>query len=96
MVAITLAAMIVAVHSLATAAPLTCVGNWSDASSIVAAQNLSSIEILNRRVEERDLGRIVTTTLCHDGKRYIYRLIIQSTKGGIRALTVDAKQPFAQ
>lgn len=88
--------LLIGATNSAEASPLKCLSTWSEASPVVTAQQLASVEELNRQVAKLELGELLMTTLCHDGDRYVYRLMVRSTKGRVRTLTVDADQPFGR
>jgi hypothetical protein len=39
-------------------------------------------------------GKVVRVTLCQDGERYIYRILVREPKGRIRNRNVEARGPL--
>jgi hypothetical protein len=71
-----------------------CFEDWSDAAPIVRDNNLVAARDLQKWVRKRLKGKVIRVTLCQDGERYIYRLLVREPKGRIRNRTVDAKGPL--
>lgn len=92
-----------ATPTLTRAEPLTraipkqdeCIEDWSEASRIVKAEKLTSVEQLASAAQRERSGAIVRTTLCREGGRYVYRLVIRDRRGTVSRESVDAQQPFA-
>jgi hypothetical protein len=72
-----------------------CYADWSQAAPIVRREALVATKDLHELARSRNLGDLVRITLCEDGGRYVYRLVILPPDA--RTLiqrTVDARQPF--
>jgi hypothetical protein len=71
-----------------------CFEDWSDAAPIVQSERLIPTRELQSWVRKRLKGKVIRVTLCQDGDRYIYRLLVREPKGRIRHRTVEAKGPL--
>ena len=71
-----------------------CFEDWSDAAPIVQSEGLVPARELQSWVRKRLKGKVIRVTLCQDGDRYIYRLLVREPKGRIRNRTVEAKGPL--
>ena len=71
-----------------------CVDDWSDAAPIVLGEKLVPAREVQSWVRKRLKGQVIRVTLCQDGDRYIYRLLVREHKGRIRNRTVEAKGPL--
>ena len=93
-----LAGVIFGVVSAKAAAPQApegrCIDDWSVASRIVAQEGLASVERLASAAGKRIGGAIVRTTLCHEGGRYVYRVLVRNRQGEISRHNLDARHPL--
>ena len=71
-----------------------CIESWSDAAPIVRSEALVAVRDVHEQVRQRRIGDLVKATLCQEGGRYVYRLVVRETSGRITPLTVDARKPF--
>ena len=71
-----------------------CFADWSVAAPIVRREKLLSVEQLNELARSRIAGDLLRTTLCEDGGRFVYRLLVRDAKGVIQSMVVDARRPF--
>jgi uncharacterized membrane protein YkoI len=71
-----------------------CFETWSEAAIVVMREGLVAIERLASIAGSRLGGEIVKSTLCHDGSRYVYRLIVRPPAGQLRIFSLDARMPF--
>ena len=74
----------------------TCIEDWSKAAPIVKAEGLATVETVTRLAASRLSGDVVKVTLCRDGGRYVYRLVVRTGGGRHSSLTVDAIEPFSR
>jgi uncharacterized membrane protein YkoI len=78
----------------ASAEEARCFADWSDAAAVAKQEQLVAVELLSRLAHGKLLGEIVKSTLCEEHGRYVYRLVVRESKGQLRNVTVDARQPF--
>jgi uncharacterized membrane protein YkoI len=74
--------------------PDKCYADWSQAAALVRQEGLVAVDELTRLARERHQSEVIKTTLCLDGDRYVYRLVIRRHHGPLHVVIVDARQPF--
>ena len=78
----------------ACAANDACFSDWSAASILVKAESLVPIEHLTKMAPAKLGGEIIRSTLCESKSGFIYKLVIRTAGGQMKAVEVDAKHPF--
>jgi hypothetical protein len=73
-----------------------CFDDWSDAAPIVLSEKLVPVRDIQAWARKRLKGIVIRVTLCQDGERYIYRILVREPKGRIRNRTVEAHGPLEQ
>lgn len=73
-----------------------CFDDWSDAAPIVLRENLVPARDVQSWARKRLKVNVIRVTLCQDGDRYIYRLLVREPKGRIRNRTIEARGPLDQ
>ncbi|MBA4132083.1 MAG: hypothetical protein C0519_11730 [Hyphomicrobium sp.] len=81
--------------SSATAAEL-CIEDWSTARPVVKEERLATVEAVTGLAQGRIKGDVVKVTLCQQGQRWVYRLLVRGPGGKHAPVYVDAKEPFAR
>jgi hypothetical protein len=71
-----------------------CFDDWSDAAPIVQREKLLPAREIHTWARKRLKGNVVRVTLCQDGERYIYRVLLREPKGRMRNRTVEARGPL--
>lgn len=71
-----------------------CFDDWSDAAPIVLREKLVPARDIHAWARKRLKGKIIRVTLCQDGDRYMYRLLVREPKGRIRNRMVEARAPL--
>ncbi len=71
-----------------------CYEDWSDAAPIVLREHLVPARDLHSWARKKLKSKVIRVTLCQDGERYIYRLLVRGPKGRIRNRTVEARGPL--
>jgi uncharacterized membrane protein YkoI len=72
-----------------------CYADWSQAAPIVRRESLVATAELHQHARTRKLGDLVRITLCEEGGRYVYRLVVlEPTNRTLTQHVVDARQPF--
>ncbi len=71
-----------------------CFDNWSDAAPIVLREKLLPARDIHVWARKRLKGKVIRMTLCQEGERYIYRVLVREPKGRIRNRTVEARGPL--
>lgn len=78
----------------AHAGEIDCLADWSRAAAIVKREGLFAIERLIDLAAIMFDGAIVRTTLCKDGERYVYRIVVRDRRGQLSRHAVDARDPL--
>lgn len=73
-----------------------CFEDWSDAAPIVLRENLVSARDVQAWARKRLKVNVIRVTLCQDGERYFYRILVREPKGRIRNRTIEARGPLEQ
>jgi len=63
---------------------------WSAAGPVIAAHSLLPANVVYQMVQSRTGGQIIHASLCQDGGRFIYKLVVLGAKGDVSNVTVDA------
>lgn len=71
-----------------------CFSDWSTAVPVVQREALTPVRDLHFQAHERNIGDVVRVTLCTDGGRYVYRLLLREPTGHVASMMVDARHPF--
>ncbi|MGF1650350.1 MAG: hypothetical protein ACFCUN_07860 [Hyphomicrobiaceae bacterium] len=79
-------------HAGETAAE--CYSDWSQASQVVAREQLASIDVLATAAKATEGAELVTTVLCQMSGAYVYRIVLREPGGRLRTATVNARRPF--
>lgn len=90
------AAVVAAATTGSAAVPTRCYADWSDAAALVRQEGLVGVDELSRLARTRLDSEVVRTTLCQEGQRYVYRVVLKVQRGSLRVVIVDARQPFGQ
>lgn len=90
------AAVVAAAATGPAVVPDQCFADWSDAAALVRQEGLVGVDELSRLARSRLGSEVVRTTLCKEGERYVYRVVLKVQRGELRLVVVDARQPFAQ
>ncbi len=73
-----------------------CIEDWSTAAPVVKEEGLASVETVMERAKTKVSGDVVKVTLCKQGERYVYRLLVRKASGKHSPMIVDAKEPFGR
>jgi hypothetical protein len=71
-----------------------CFDDWSDAAPIVLSEKLLRARDIQAWARKRLKGKVIRVTLCQDGERYIYRVLVREPKGRIRNRIIEARGPL--
>jgi len=71
-----------------------CFDDWSDAAPVMLQERLLGTKELHELARRRLPGDLVHVTLCQEGSRYVYRLLVRDARGRLNTVTVDARKPF--
>jgi uncharacterized membrane protein YkoI len=71
-----------------------CYDDWSEAAPIVRKQGLLTVDKLTPMAKTKLGGDVVKVTLCEDGGRFVFRVVVREASGSLKTVTVDARNPF--
>jgi len=91
-----LVALLLAFATAAEAAPAACLDDWGVASTVVAREQLATVEAVTRLTRDLLSADVVRTALCRDNDRYVYRMVVRGPRGRLRNLSVDARHPYGR
>jgi uncharacterized membrane protein YkoI len=63
---------------------------WKEAAPVIAQNSLLPANVIYQMVQSRTGGQIIHASLCQDGGRFIYKLVVLGSKGEVSNVTVDA------
>jgi uncharacterized membrane protein YkoI len=73
-----------------------CIEDWSTALPVVKEERLATVEAVTSLAKGKVKGDVVKVTLCQQGQRWVYRLLVRGPAGKHAPVYVDAKEPFAR
>jgi uncharacterized membrane protein YkoI len=86
-----------AVSAAARADGTRCFATWSEADTVARREALVAVEQVSTLARSSLSGaEVVKSTLCEEGGRYVYRLVVREAKGQLKTINVDARHPFAK
>lgn len=71
-----------------------CFESWSDAAPIVRKEGLVSTHDVYQQLLVRQSGEVLRITLCRDGDRFIYKVVLRQVSGRLVSHSLDARHPF--
>lgn len=87
-------AAIAAATSLILAAPAGAAAEclpWKSAAPIIAKNSLLPGNVVYEMVQSRTGGKIIHASLCDEGGRFLYKLVVLGPTGDVTNVTVDAR-----
>lgn len=73
-----------------------CIEDWSTAVPVVREERLATVEDVMDLAKGKVDGDVVKVTLCQQGQRWVYRLLVRGPAGKHAPVIVDAKAPFTR
>lgn len=71
-----------------------CFESWSEAAPIVQSEGLVSTHDLYQQLRDRHSGEVIRITLCREGQRFVYRVVLRQDSGRLVNHSLDARRPF--
>ncbi len=71
-----------------------CFDDWSAAAAAVKQHGLVPVDKLGAMARSQARGLLVRTELCKRGDGYVYKVVLRDKRGGLKRMTVSAKEPF--
>lgn len=85
-----LAALVIALAAASPAAKAECLADWGAAAEVVRANGLRTVEQLTNMSPQQLKGQIIKATLCEEGGRFVYRLVLRDGAGQMKIVVLDA------
>lgn len=64
---------------------------WKAAAPVIAKNALLPGDVVYQMVQSRTGGQIIHASLCDEGGRFFYKLVVLGPKGDVTNVTVDAR-----
>jgi hypothetical protein len=71
-----------------------CFESWSEAAQVVRKEGLVSTHDVYQKLHERNSAEVLRITLCRQGNRFIYKVVVRQTSGRLVNRLLDARHPF--
>lgn len=72
------------------AARAECLSDWGAAAEVVRENGLQTVEQLSKMSPQQLKGQIIKVTLCEEGGRFVYRLVVRDGAGQMKNVVLDA------
>lgn len=74
----------------APAARADCVP-WKSAGAIISQNSLVPGDVVYQKVQSKTGGKVISATLCENGGKFVYKMVVLGKKGDVKNITVDAR-----
>ena len=64
--------------------------DWAKAGPVIAQKTLLPANVVYQMVQKRTGGKVVNQSLCEEGGRFVYKLVVLGPTGEVTNVTVDA------
>ncbi len=85
-----LAASFICLGMASPVARAECLNDWGAAAEVVRANGLQTVEQLSKMWPQQLKGQIIKATLCEEGGRFVYRLVVRDGAGQMKNVVLDA------
>jgi len=85
-------AVLTVVMLTAAAAPVRagCVP-WKSAGALISQNSLIPGNVIYQMVQSKTGGKVISATLCENGGKFVYKIVVLGKKGDVKNLNVDAR-----
>ena len=63
---------------------------WAKAAPVIKKNSLIPGNVIYQKVQSQTGGRIIHASLCDQGGKFVYKLVVLGPKGDVTNVTVDA------
>ena len=63
---------------------------WASAAPVIKKNSLLPGNVIYQMVQSRTGGQIIHASLCDQGGKFVYKLVVLGAKGDVTNITVDA------
>jgi hypothetical protein len=64
---------------------------WKSAGAIISQNSLVPGNVIYQKVQSKTGGKVISATLCENGGKFVYKIVVLGKKGDVKNLTVDAR-----
>jgi uncharacterized membrane protein YkoI len=64
---------------------------WKSAGALISKNSLISGGAIYGIVQAKTGGKVISASLCQNGSRFVYKVVVLGKKGDVRKLNVDAR-----
>jgi uncharacterized membrane protein YkoI len=64
---------------------------WKSAGAIISQNSLVPGNVIYDKVQSKTGGKVISATLCENGGKFVYKIVVLGKKGDVTNLTVDAR-----
>jgi len=64
---------------------------WKSAGAIISQNSLVPGNVIYKKVQSKTGGKVISATLCENGGKFVYKIVVLGKKGDVKNLTVDAR-----
>jgi hypothetical protein len=64
---------------------------WKSAGAIISQNSLVPGNVIYKKVQSKTGGKVISATLCENGGKFVYKIVVLGKKGDVENLTVDAR-----
>ena len=78
------------VTAAGTPAEAACVP-WKSAGAVISKNSLVPGNVVYDAVQSKTGGKVISATLCENGGKFVYKIVVLGKKGDVTNLSVDAR-----
>jgi uncharacterized membrane protein YkoI len=64
---------------------------WKSAGAIISQNSLVPGDVVYQKVQSKTGGKVISATLCENGGKFVYKMVVLGKKGDVKNITVDAR-----
>jgi len=64
---------------------------WKSAGALISQNSLIPGNVIYNKVQSKTGGTVISATLCENGGKFVYKIVVLGKKGDVTNLTVDAR-----
>ena len=64
---------------------------WKSAGAVISQNSLVPGNVIYKKVQSKTGGKVISATLCENGNKFVYKIVVLGKKGDVKNLTVDAR-----
>ena len=64
---------------------------WKSAGAVISKNSLVPGNVVYDAVQSKTGGKVISATLCENGGKFVYKIVVLGKKGDVTNLSVDAR-----